>query len=536
MSPVSFHNFRVTPTDLDLNGPVLSFLETPESVQANLAGIATFVGVATASFPGNPNAVNSGTITYRWYDSDGALTDGANITGSATTTLTLSNVFGAANNGKEYFLRVNYTPGDSTGNANNEPFDSDNVTTTVVPTISFTTQPGVTTVAVGEQATFIAIPEISDTSYTPLLQNWTVDGVIVENQSSPLISGAGTTTLIIEKEALGVSTVQSIAYVESDIGRIEATSDVVDFSGVSPRNILKIEGYTSTNLYDSLSANLDELPDNKQTIDNQLFGADYSLITFYAAEKSMDVKITLTAAKGTDSGIYKGGQGGLSVITTTLEEDVEYTLIGISNNSAIFLYRGSNLIGVVGSGGNAGTSGNGGDGGGMNVSGADGGGQQPGSGAISPILGTLSLNGIFGSVLSGANIDLRIGDSIATTPAGGRTISCSKGDYWTNLGIAPCANNSTNKIQFVNIDGTTITDSDEIIRGFKPGYTISNTSGQGINNGGNGGNGATGGQGGTTGSGGGGGSGYTDGSVTIQSTNLGGNFTEIRSSVAIELI
>jgi hypothetical protein len=306
-----------------------------------------------------------------------------------------------------------------------------------------------------------------------------------------------------------VSTVQSIAYVESDIGRIEATSDVVDFSGVSPRNILKIEGYTSTNLYDSLSANLDELPDNKQTIDNQVFGADYSIITFYAAEKSMDVKITLTAAKGTDSGIYKGGQGGLSVITTTLEEDVEYTLIGISNNSAIFLYRGSNLIGVVGSGGNAGTSGNGGDGGGMNV---------------------------FGSVLSGANIDLRIGDSIATTPAGGRTISCSKGDYWTNLGIAPCANNSTNKIQFVNIDGTTITDSDEIIRGFKPGYTISNTSGQGINNGGNGGNGATGGQGGTTGSGGGGGSGYTDGSVTIQSTNLGGNFTEIRSSVAIELI
>jgi len=536
MSPVAFHNFRTTKTFIDLNGPVLSFSETPESVQAIASGIATFVGVATVSFPGVSNPTNTGTITYKWHDLNGPLTDGANITGSATTTLTLSNVYGAANNGKEYFLRVNYTPGETTGNAVNEPFDSDNVTTTVAPTISFTTQPGLSTVAIGEQATFIAIPEISDTSYSPLLQNWTVDGVIVENQTSPLISGAGTTTLVIEKEALGVSTVQSIAYVESDIGRIESRSDVVSFTGVSPRNILKIEGYTPTNQYKSLSANLDELPDNKQTIDNQLFGTDYSLITFYAVEKPMNVKITLTASKGADSGIYKGGQGGLTVITTTLEEDIEYSLLGISNNSAIFLYRGSNLIGVVASGGNAGPSGNGGDGGGMNVSGADGEGQQPGSGAISPVIGTLSLNGTFGSVLSGANIDLRIGDSIASAPSGGRTISCSKGTYWTDLGIAPCANNSTNKIKFVNIDGTTITDSDEIIRGFKPGYSISNTSGKGVNNGGNGGNGATGGRGGTTGSGGGGGSGYTDGSVTIQSTNLGGNLTEIRSSVAIELI
>ena len=55
-----------------------------------------------------------------------------------------------------------------------------------------------------------------------------------------------------------------------------------------------------------------------------------------------------------------------------------------------------------------------------------------------------------------------------------------------------------------------------------------------MNLGGDGGNGAVGGQGGTSGSGGGGGSGYSDGSVTIVETNLGGN-TTLNSSVTIQL-
>ena len=181
------------------------------------------------------------------------------------------------------------------------------------------------------------------------------------------------------------------------------------------------------------------------------------------------------------------------------------------------------MIACVGAGGNAGTSGNGGDGGGINIPGSDGGGRQGGVGGTKINNGTLSLSGTYGSIYQNSGIELYPGDSVANSPDGGKTISCTKGSYWIDQGIAPCSDNSSSDIKFVNVDGTTITDSSLIKRGFKPGYTISNTSGLEINNGGRGGSGATGGGGGTSGSGGGGGSGYTDGSVTVATAVLGGS-------------
>ena len=67
--------------------------------------------------------------------------------------------------------------------------------------------------------------------------------------------------------------------------------------------------------------------------------------------------------KGLDNSGFSGGNGGQSRIQITPTRDVEYTLVGISNNSALFLYRGSNLI-CVGLE-EMGTSGDGGDGGGV---------------------------------------------------------------------------------------------------------------------------------------------------------------------------
>jgi hypothetical protein len=124
---------------------------------------------------------------------------------------------------------------------------------------------------------------------------------------------------------------------------------------------------------------------------------------------------------------------------------------------------------------------------------------------------------------------------------GGRTISCSKGSYWIDRGVGACAENSRENVPllFVAPSGRAYTDSGRILRGFKPGYTITDTGGfgsafnevpgyileqeRGLLRG-NGGNGATGG-GGATGNdgGGGGGSGYTSGLVTIKDTKLGGN-------------
>jgi len=179
--------------------------------------------------------------------------------------------------------------------------------------------------------------------------------------------------------------------------------------------------------------------------------------------------------------------------------------------------------------GDAGTS-DGGDGGGIGLSGTDGVGTGGGSGGQAP---TISLNGIFGSIIQSTT--LQNGDSIASVPDGGRTISCTKGQYWLDQGVSPCSDNDTSSIKFRSSDGTEISGSDEIIRGFKPGYTITTTAGvKGSSNGGNGGNGAEGGQGGTTG-GGGGGSGYTDGSVTLVSSTSGGNNTN-KSSVLFSVV
>ena len=298
-------------------------------------------------------------------------------------------------------------------------------------------------------------------------------------------------------------------------------SNEVTMSIVAPRPIIKYESYTFDNLYQSLDINFNN--NSSYTLDGNTFGSSYSITQFHSTEKNNTLNIEMYGSKGSNNGSYNGGNGGVSTIQFTANRDIEYTLIGLSNNSSLFLYRGSNLIAVVGEGGDAGTSGDGGDGGGINIPGSDGGGRQGGVGGTKINTGTLSLSGTYGSIYETSGIELYPGDSVANSPSGGRTISCTKGSYWIDQGIAPCSDNSSSDIKFVNIDGTTITGSSLIKRGFKPGYTISNTSGLEINNGGRGGNGSTGGGGGTSGSGGGGGSGYSDGSVTVTSSVLGGN-------------
>ena len=84
-------------------------------------------------------------------------------------------------------------------------------------------------------------------------------------------------------------------------------------------------------------------------------------------------------------------------------------------------------------------------------------------------------------------------------------------------------------IQFRLSDGTLVTNTASITRGFKAGFNIMQTAGIGVGTNlplilsGQGGHGATGGSGGINGGGGGGGAGYTDGSVTIVDTQAGGS-------------
>jgi hypothetical protein len=535
-------------TSLDLNGPILSFITQPVGLTTS-SSTATFVGIATATFPtqtpANP-ATNTGTIGYRWYAEGSALSDGsfrgATISGTATTTLTLSSLKSPETNNVNFFLRADYTPSAYglpgvaitegtarfTGNAINDPLDSDTVKLTVLPTITITSQPQNDTTAVGSGANFFVDATISDSSFGGLSYQWQLNNQNLTDRdtANAIIRGSNQPGLIITPtpEVPGISTVRVLV---SNPSAGTVISNSVTLNVVNPRNILIIEGFTPQNIYDIEEVNLDG--GANFTLTDTTFGSNFNTITFYAPENDLDIEMEIRASKGDDKGSYTGGRGGVSRIRTTLRRNDEYTVLGISNNSGLFIYRGANLISVVGKGGDAGSIGNGGSGGGVSNAGENGSGRNAGIGGARLSAGQLTLNGIFGS--NSTTTTFLSGDSKATIPNGGRTISCPKGSYWVGQGIPPCNNIGT--IQFRNTNGALISQSALINRGFKPGYTITSTGGRALSTGGNGGEGATGGFGGNEG-GGGGGSGYSDGSYSVLSSSSGGN-TAFKSTINFKI-
>jgi len=250
----------------------------------------------------------------------------------------------------------------------------------------------------------------------------------------------------------------------------------------------------------------------------------------YAGDKDIDVEMEMYGGNGSDQLGGDGGEGGYSKIRFTMAKDEEYILTGLFDAvNAPFLYRKATLIAVVGEGGDGGTIGAGGQGGGVDLGGANGGHVNGGGGGARVAVGEMPANGVFGS---NTNIVPYEEDQKVPAPNGGRTIKCTKGDYWRDQGKSPCVDLGT--IKFRTPDGTEISNTAEIARGYKAGYNIIQTKGDGrtvgaggeLEGGGTneGGSGAFGGMGGSTeAGGGGGGSGYTDGSVTVISTQEGGS-------------
>ena len=563
MSPVAFHNFRSTQTRLDLNGPTIAVSENPTEVitqavgvtsfvgVAGTVGVATFIGVSTATL-GTPNAPGAsgsqGSFIYQWHSGDGTkLTDGVNISGSGTTTLTISNITSPDDDGRSYYLESAFssgtydtTTGRGVGNALNGPLQTTTVALKVLPTVTVTSEPVDVTLGTGEVATFTSSATTSDPDQGGLSFQWTVDGenVTDEGTRDALVgnyaSGSTTTTLEIKKTTEGVSTVQFNAFVDSEGFRVAAKSKGTNFTGVAPRSLVALEAFTmSGNLIKTSTQNIGS--DGAFTLDSDTFGSDYGIVQFHSPEDNYTLRMTLKAAKGADTTNFTGGGGGTGIIDFRMERNIEYTLLGVANNSSLLLYRGSVLMAAVGKGGDAGIFAGGGAGGGVNMAGENGNGKNGGQGGARVGPGGFALTGQWGSILSNSSFTLKDTDIVAGVPFGGTTISCSKGDYWINQGIAACENNSTSEIKFRYIDGTEESNSSLLTRGFKPGYSISETSGLAIADGGNGGNGATGGQGGVSGDGGGGGSGYTDDTFDIINAELGGN-TTASSSVTFQVV
>ena len=228
------------------------------------------------------------------------------------------------------------------------------------------------------------------------------------------------------------------------------------------------------------------------------------------------------------------GEGGYSRIRFTMTQNTEYVIAGLTTSiNTPFLYRKGTLIACVGEAGKSqGGSGvttphaKGGDGGGVGIAGAYAVGDMgSGAGGVRIPDGNLTLNGTFGSTVS-API-LYPGDTQNGSNDGGQTIACTKGIYWAQQGVAPCSDVSeySGTTRFRLSGGEEVSNTTgSISRGYKSGYNIIQTAGKGIGGAMRGGNGATGGQGGgSQDAPGGGGSGYTDGSVTVVDTRLGGS-------------
>ena len=370
-----------------------------------------------------------------------------------------------------------------------------------------------------------------------------------------IVSGSKTPSLTLSCDTVGVSTVRC------KISSVTASNsphytDQVNFAVLNEvdNGMLNVEEIigdeTTANLLTANLVNGEYVFSTPVTDGTTAVPHTY---VFYSPDRDMEVEMDLYGGKGEEDILGSGdpnaktetGEGGYSRIRFTMEKNVEYVIAGlIPEVNTPFIYNGSRLIAVVGGGGGGGyfASGRGGGaGGGIGVAGEDGKSIGGGSGRGGAVIaeGTMSDNGIFGSLYShpiilnqGVNAMQQIpheGDSYAEGREGGRTISCAKGVYWAQQGKGACED--LGNIKFRLEDGTEVTNtSDTITRGFKAGYSILETAGWGqrgyqniINsNGGNGGNGATGGQGGVL-AGGGGGSGYTDGSVTVVSTRQGGS-------------
>ena len=301
---------------------------------------------------------------------------------------------------------------------------------------------------------------------------------------------------------------------------------MVNYTTIDPRDILLYECFSenSTTLNDSGSQDLGS--------GVLSFRADTSAATrsimFYPSEKDIEVKITMAGSRGDTSTGYRRGHGGLSVFKITLKKNVEYTVkLGVPHSANIgpqggkssgggiaVFYRKGNVVAVCGGGGGSGSTGRGGDGGGVNLGGETGQGNNGGGGGEQLQEGDMGTVGSYARASIGETEDTINFD--ITHDQGGLMTKCTVGDYYAQQGYAPCED--LGSVQARTYDGDIIIGSASIERGYKAGKGYRENGGNtGDLNKGGGGAGAYGGDAPRigTGGGGGGGSGYSNGEITL---------------------
>jgi len=552
--------FPLVPTGLDLNGPDLSFTTNPVGVATSTAGIATFTGIATATFATVGDVSNStnnlGIITYRWWKvglgslTDGTTSAGNTITGAGTTILTISSLSNDVNQG-EYYLQADYVPevisgvtsvslgGVFTGNAPNEPLNSGIGTLTVFPEITIVTQPSEETVASGATHTFSLYATATDGT-TDLSYKWSQDGTELSDSST--VAGSATTELSISSTTIGVSTI-SCKVSHNTANPSPVYSNTVEYDVTAARNIIKYECFSENSTSLNSSGTVD-LSDGALSFRADTSAATRS-ITIYPSETNSEVKITMGGSRGDSQSGRRRGHGGVSVFKITLLKDTEYTIkLGVpysanlapqggnpGGGGSAVLYRKANVIAVCGGGGGAGSLGRGGDGGGVGLAGENGSGVNGAGGGEQIATGDMGTAGSYAKESFFSNNTSSV-NFLSTNDEGGFMPKCTIGDYYAEQGFSPCQDIGTN-VQARTYDGDIIIGSAFIDRGYKAGFGYRENGGNGVNQySGGGGAGARGGDGPSLGgnAGGGGGSGYSNGEITLLTsttlstgTRIGGN-------------
>ena len=344
------------------------------------------------------------------------------------------------------------------------------------------------------------------------------------------VTGSNTDTLTINAEATANGTIRC-KVTATDVQESPVFSNTISYVVVEPRSLLEIETYNYTDATATLSEF--DLANGDLTIDYASYSGN--AVCLYAGDKDINIEMEMYGGKGSDNGSNSGGEGGKSVIRFTMERNEEYILTGLFDAvNTPFLYRKASVIAIVGGGGSAGINGDGGDGGGISVSGEDGKGR--GGGHAPTVIGPGEGNqrARFGSRFDGEALTggLIEDDHQATGVEGGDSAPCPRGIYWREQGKAPCDDLGT--IKFRTPNGTEISNTAVIERGYKSGYNAIQTAGAGENTkSGDGGNGYSGGWGGQDGGGGGGAYGYTDGSVTVIDTQQGGSNSNAKIIIRI---
>ena len=319
-----FQDFRIYKGVAKYTSNFTPAFPTADLISSSLVGIATFTGGADVTL-GTPNGPGespiSGSFIYQWYDDDGKMSDSTNVTGTATTTLTLSNLASPTDNGRNFYLEIGYASGTynsagrGVGNALNGPLNTSDASLTVLPEVTITSQPVGVTIGQGEITTFTSGATTTDSSYGALTYYWTKDvgdgegPQVIEDEgragalTGNYASGATTPTLEIKKTTVGVSTIQFHAYQDAAGYRVNSKSVGVAFTGVLPRSMVKFEAFTASgNLQKSLEQNIGQ--DGAFTLNSDTFGSDYGIIQFFSPEENYNIRMTIGASKGVDNGIY----------------------------------------------------------------------------------------------------------------------------------------------------------------------------------------------------------------------------------------